>query len=122
MYPQIISSHCFRSRHGRQIAKESTLFSTLQYFVYVMICLQKPVPLQRNGSGRRSWPVRTYEYVNFSRDKLKMPDIESFVHNGNLPHPEKIFGEENAVLRNWNPRALVRALYEVSESSIQYSR
>lgn len=79
-----------------------------------MRVFQKPVALQRNGSGRRSWPVKTYEYVNFSRQKLKMPDIESFVHNGNLPNPERIAGEENAVLRDWNPRALVRALYEVS--------
>uniref|UniRef100_A0A158P6G5 PH domain-containing protein n=1 Tax=Angiostrongylus cantonensis TaxID=6313 RepID=A0A158P6G5_ANGCA len=45
-----------------------------------------------------------------------MPSVENFVNsaNGNIPHPEKIFGEENAVLRDWNPKALVRALYEVS--------
>ncbi|KAK5985873.1 hypothetical protein GCK32_020519, partial [Trichostrongylus colubriformis] len=75
---------------------------------------QEPVVLQRNGSGRRSWPVKTYDHVNISQQKLKMPDIESYAHNGNLPHPEKIASEENAILRDWNPRALVRALYEVS--------
>ncbi|PIO63544.1 hypothetical protein TELCIR_14851 [Teladorsagia circumcincta] len=75
---------------------------------------QAPVVLQRNGSGRRSWPVKTYDHVNISQQKLKMPDIESYAHNGNLPHPEKFVSEENAVLRDWNPRALVRALYEVS--------
>ncbi|XGW29907.1 hypothetical protein V3C99_009168 [Haemonchus contortus] len=75
---------------------------------------QEPVVLQRNGSGQRSWPVKTYDHVNISQQKQKMPDIESYAHNGNIPHPEKIIGEENAVLRDWNPRALVRALYEVS--------
>ncbi|KAK6054196.1 hypothetical protein COOONC_08300 [Cooperia oncophora] len=39
-----------------------------------------------------------------------MPEIESYAHNGSLPHPEKIINEENAILRDWNPRALVRAL------------
>ncbi|KJH52801.1 Actin [Dictyocaulus viviparus] len=43
-----------------------------------------------------------------------MPDIEGFVHNGNYSHLEKISCEESAVLRDWNPKALVRALYEVS--------
>lgn len=75
---------------------------------------EEPVLLQRNGSSNRSWHVKTYEYVNFSRPQLKMPGVENFVYNGNLSHPERIFGEENAVLRDWNPKALVRALYEVS--------
>ncbi|KAJ1350266.1 hypothetical protein KIN20_006014 [Parelaphostrongylus tenuis] len=69
--------------------------------------VEEPLLLQTtNGCRSRSW-----------RPELKeMPGAENFVSNanGNLPHPERIFGEENAVLRDWNPKALVRALYEVS--------
>ncbi|KAK6035077.1 hypothetical protein COOONC_27418 [Cooperia oncophora] len=79
----------------------------------ITVAKKEPVVFQRNGSGRRSWPVKTYDYVNISQQR-KMPEIESYAHNGSLPHPEKIINEENAILRDWNPRALVRALYEVS--------
>ena len=49
-----------------------------------------------------------------------MPDVDFATANGHLPNGiEKMNGEENTVLKEWDPRPLVRNLYEVCSIEIQ---
>ncbi|CAJ0937040.1 unnamed protein product, partial [Mesorhabditis belari] len=72
----------------------------------------------RNGELRRSWPVKTYEgnqlQLGTHKYKLKkMPDLDSGIGSGERPSPERN-GEETPALRDWDPRVMLHALYELS--------